>query len=89
MRGPYCGRIAGASIFHCTTGPRDALWLPAGWLFKERVHAADLLGIRRSFLSMAQKDVLAGINQHLLMLQAPSDGLQQTVGQLILMESSG
>ena len=73
------------SIFYGTIGPKDTLYLPAGWIFYERVKAASpTFGVRTSFfgkihgklLEASIKSLAAGASEPEPCLQAAYDLLQ-------------
>ena len=64
-------------LFFATVGPRDVLFLPAGFCFLEKILKVDLAAIKCSLLSTKDGDRLDKINRHLLAIDKPSAALQR------------
>ena len=75
-------------IFCGSVGPQDMLYLPAGFMFYERILRADVSGIRCIMASLEDVAELEAINQHLISVKKPPPKLQGILDQLVLLEAS-
>ena len=65
-------------MFRGTIGPQDALYLPAGYTFVERVgRTPDCYGIRYQFLTLEQLSTLEAINDVLITMKKPNTGTSE------------
>ena len=72
--------------FHRSVGPRDALFILAGWCFLERVGGQDFGGIRVPVPSTKDLEQLVELNRHLIALAKTNAQLQKAVDVLALPE---
>jgi hypothetical protein len=73
-------------LFHCSQGPNDALYIPAGWVFYEKVgKAADFVGLRRQLLCVAALPILEAIDAHLIAVGKPNELVQASISGLSMM----
>ena len=78
---------AGVEVFTCTVGLHDSLWMPAGFIFTEKVGATtDLIGIKYQFLNFGDADRLRDTSETLTKVGCPNAPLQDTVDFLTLLE---
>ena len=75
-------------IFCGSVGPQDMLYLPAGFMFFERILRGDVSGIRCIMTSLEDVAELEAINQHLISVKKPHPKLQGILDQLVLLEAS-
>ncbi len=68
-------------VYSATVGPGDCVFVPAGYLFFERVSGADFLGIRQPVLSIKSLPILKEINSK---LETPSAPLLRAVDCLTI-----
>ena len=72
-------------FFHGTLGPQDALFLPAGWAFGEKVlSGSDVYGIRVQIIFKTNMPALDKFNSIFLSQQKPSPVLQRVLDFLAL-----
>ena len=75
-------------LMHATAGPSDILFLPAGWMFYEKIVGnANFLGVRAQHLGLSCLADLRKINTYLIELGKPNSSLQQAVDCLSLAEA--
>ena len=66
-------------------GPRDALFLPAGWMFYEKAQR-DCVGIKGAMLGLADLQALHNIGRYLRTMSQESAPSAQVVDCLTLAE---
>ena len=71
-------------IFCGTVGPNDALFIPAGWCYYEKVGSDDVAGIRCSFLFSVDMDPLEKMREYFKKIGKPNQVLQQALDLLVL-----
>ncbi len=68
-------------IYYATVGPGDCAFIPAGYLFFERVSGADFVGLRQPVLSIKSLPALKEINGR---LENKSEALQRAMDCLTM-----
>ena len=76
-------------ICYATVGPNDVLYIPAGFVFSEKVGAAhETTGIRISCLGPRHLAALEGVQRNMLAAHAPNERLEHAVNLLRLAGNS-
>ena len=66
----------GQAVYFATVGPRDCLYLPAGFATLETIGAEDFSGIRIAAISVMDLEVLTTINRYLISIAKSAGSLQ-------------
>ena len=69
----------GNTLWHATVGPRDLLFMPAGYMFFEKIGAHDVLGIRQALVFPSDIAELSELRKALIAIGSPSENLQRIV----------
>ena len=73
-------------VYAATVGPQDALFLPAGWAFSERVTGQDCLGVRLTCVDRRDLALYEYFNDMMLSQSKANPTLQHVVSLLTLAE---
>ncbi len=74
-------------MFHATVGPQDALMLPVGWIFAERVGATcDCVGLKMSILRTQDLPQLEGWSKLWISQASQNAVLDAVIDALTLLE---
>ena len=80
-------KLPESSAVVATVSASDMLYLPATWIYWERVTGSvDFVGLKTSWLSPKYTDILDGFRQYLISVGKTSDLLQQVVDTLVMIE---
>ena len=80
-------KLPESSAFVATVSVSDMLYVPARWIYWERVTGSvDFVGLKTSWLSPRYTDILDGFRQYLISVGKTSDLLQQVVDTLVMIE---
>ena len=73
-----------AAVYFCTAGPKDVVFMPAGFCTIETIKKDDFGGIKYSGLSPKDLPVLTGISRYLTSLSKSSQALEEAVTNISL-----
>jgi hypothetical protein len=71
--------------FYASVGVGDALYLPAGWMFYEKIGTRDFAGVRVGFIRQSDAPTLTLLQRHLLSVEKPNDILNRALDNLALL----
>ena len=71
-------------VYFCTAGPKDAVFIPAGFCTIETIKKEDFGGIKFSALSPKDLPVLTGISRYLTSISKASQALEEAVTNISL-----
>ena len=65
-----------STIYHFTAGVGDAVYLPAGWMFLEKVQGSDCIGVRLAFVSPQDTAEIEGAKDLYISMCKPNSNVQ-------------
>lgn len=76
------------STQHATIGPLDALYIPSGWVFGERLQGNDdYIGLRMPIVVGSLLEPMQALNEQLIACGKPNETLQSTIDRMILVDA--
>ena len=73
---------------HATIGPLDALYIPSGWVFGERLQGNDdYIGLRMPIVVGSLLEPMQTLNEQLIACGKPNEILQSTIDRMVLVDA--
>ena len=75
------------AILCATVGVKDAVFVPSGWIFHERVHPSkDFIGTKFNLFCMEHSAVFGEITRHLTLTDSANEKVTEVAGVLALVK---
>eukprot|EP00959_Pyramimonas_sp_CCMP1952_P147090 3078589-Pyramimonas_sp.AAC.1 len=77
---------SGQAIYVATVGPKDIVYMPAAFVFYEKIGPADFAGVRMVIIQKSQSQVLEEIQRFLISVNSQHPLLDMAVDTLAMLD---